>query len=159
MLFLYWIPKPHDVDQVTLEADVMNVLVSSSLLIPPDASGSLPLFSGPQSIHRTLSKHLVSERLIIEELPGQATKRKWVRRGSNHYLDATVYAFTALLRLAWMPDCLEARRPIRPKKRGNTRHISPPIATGISRGSPDCKGFAPRSSVFLYMKCEDLPGK
>lgn len=108
--------KRANVDQLTLDADAMKVLVSSSLLIPPDASGSLSLFSGPQSIHRTLSKHLVSERLIIEELPGQAPKRKWVRRGSNHYLDAMAYAFTALLRLGWMPDSLEASPPDQAEK-------------------------------------------
>lgn len=55
--------KASEIDQLALDADAMKVLVASSLLIPPDTSGSLSLFSDPHSIHIAISKHLVSERM------------------------------------------------------------------------------------------------
>jgi phage terminase large subunit GpA-like protein len=96
-----------NVDQLTLDSDSMKLLVLSGLLLPVSSSGSISLFAGPGSIHNKISKHLCSEQLIREEIPGQPPTQRWIKSGANHYLDALAYAVTAALRLGWSPETSE----------------------------------------------------
>lgn len=100
--------KRAGVNQLTLDSDAMKLLVQSGLILPLSVPGSISLFSGPSSIHRRFSKHLTSEQMITEEIPGKPSTRKWIKHGANHHLDALAYATTAALRLGWSPESLES---------------------------------------------------
>jgi phage terminase large subunit GpA-like protein len=99
--------KRAGVDQLTIDTDSIKILVSSSLIVALGASGALSLFSGPQTVHRKFSRQITSEQMIVEQIPGQPPKKRWIRTGANHYLDAVAYALVALLRQGWAPDSLD----------------------------------------------------
>lgn len=99
--------KRANVEQLTIDVDSIKQLVASAITMALGAAGSLTLFGGPQSVHRRFARHIASEQLHVEEIPGQPPKLRWIRTGANHYLDALAYAITALLRLGWTPDTLE----------------------------------------------------
>lgn len=100
--------KRAGVNQLTLDSDAMKLLVQSGLILPISVAGSISLFSGPQSVHRRFAKHLTSEQLITEELPGKPSIRRWIKHGANHHLDALAYAATAAIRLGWSPESIES---------------------------------------------------
>lgn len=97
-------------DQLTLDADSMKLLVHSGLVLPLSTSGSISLFAGPSTVHRRFSRHLISEQQITETLPGKPPTRRWIRSGANHWLDALVYACTAAIRTGWLPGASEIEK-------------------------------------------------
>lgn len=94
------------VDQLTLDSDAYKLLVISGLMLPLASPGSITLFAGPSTVHRRLARHLTSEQLITEEIPGKPPTKRWIKSGANHYLDALAYACTAATRFGWLPEAL-----------------------------------------------------
>jgi phage terminase large subunit GpA-like protein len=96
-----------NINQLTLDADAMKILVQSGLRIPLDSPGSISLFAGPAAVHRRFAKHLTSEQLVREEQPGAAPRQRWEKSGANHFLDSLVYGAVAALRWNWAPESRE----------------------------------------------------
>lgn len=89
--------------RLELDADAWKLEVAEAWQVPLGSKGSLSLFAGPDSIHRTYARHLAAEQLEeITDLNGN-TKRKWRRHGANHYLDTLVYGLVGGSLLGWDP--------------------------------------------------------
>lgn len=97
------------IDQLTLDADAFKRLADGGFRVTAGNPGAITLFSGPGSVHRTFIRHLINEQFVIEELPDQPTRARWVATGANHYKDALAYAICAATRLGWSPTSAEAK--------------------------------------------------
>jgi phage terminase large subunit GpA-like protein len=91
-------------EQATVDVDAFKRLIANSLIQPVGSEGAISLFSGPKTVHDRISKHWASEQEVLEEVPGQVAKKRWIRSGANHFLDALCYAIAAAYKLGYQPS-------------------------------------------------------
>ncbi len=80
---------------VEVNSDYWKSQVHSRLITPPDAEGSMSLFSAGANEHISFAKHLTAEHEIEEYVAGKGIIRRWIRDSrNNHWFDG-VYAAAA----------------------------------------------------------------
>lgn len=81
---------------VEVDADYWKGQVHDRLATPVDAVGSITWFNAPGSEHITIAKHMTSERMVEEFIPGKGTVVRWHRdRRANHWFDCAYNALAA----------------------------------------------------------------
>lgn len=82
---------------VEIDADKWKDWLHARLRAPAGSAGSMVFHAGELHTHRTLSRHLTSERQSEEYVPGRGLVTRWenTARRANHYLDAVYMACVA----------------------------------------------------------------
>lgn len=91
------------IDQLTLDADCFKRLSDSGFRTPAGEPGAITLFAAPGSVHKVFIKHQINEQYVLEELPGQPPRNKWIELGPQHFKDALAYGYCGATRLGWDP--------------------------------------------------------
>jgi len=81
--------------QITADADHWKVQLQGALALAPEKPGALSLFTAPGLRHNKLSRHLTSEKLVREFVPGKGEMQTWKKSGANHWLDCAYEAMVA----------------------------------------------------------------
>ena len=84
--------------EMKVNADHYKLELHQGLAIEMGQPGAVGLFTSMENLrHNKLSRHLTSEKLVIEEKPGKGRVERWDRNGgANHWLDCAYNAKAAL---------------------------------------------------------------
>ncbi len=78
------------------DVDFWKQKAQQAYKLPRAARGSISLFAGPDAVHKTFRRHMVNESINIVVEQNKGAKKKYLRSGDQHYLDALVYALVGL---------------------------------------------------------------
>lgn len=78
------------------DVDFWKQKAQQAYKLPRGARGSISLFAGPDAVHKTFRRHMVNESINIVVEQNKGAKKKYLRSGDQHYLDALVYALVGL---------------------------------------------------------------
>lgn len=106
--------RPSGVRLVEIHTDHWKSEVHAGFAAPPAAPGSITIFQGEQSTHRSFARHITAEERRQEFVQGEGTVTYWeVLRDANHWLDCMTYARAA-------GDMLGIKRILPTKPAGKT---------------------------------------
>lgn len=99
---------------VHIDSDQWKTITHAALAKEMDQPGALTLYQSMNpNEHKTFVKHLTAEHRVSSFKAGKGHVRTWeVERDANHWLDSTVYAFTAGHMCGWRMTEPNKRRQV-----------------------------------------------
>ncbi len=89
--------------EITCNADEFKLAVQSAITCELGNPGAMTLFAGTQKTHYRITAHWTNEQRRIEWDPKRGFVKVWHKKGQNHLLDATAYAYGAAIRCGFSP--------------------------------------------------------